>query len=153
MTKPGKDAEDVADLALRVMRLSHPEIIRAITAYVEGKVLNGNKRLLETIELLYAAIRWRDDRLAALRVENAELNASAAIHLDCAIRANQLWAKAHPETPLMLPDGADQIVWLMEQNAELTRKCQDLCEKYGNALVTIHDRDNDKNFWRHCIDT
>ena|ERR1041385_8199301 len=62
------------------------------------------------------------DRLDATEQENAKLRreladyeSSAKIQWDCRMRAIKRWQEAHPGNDMRWPDGADLLVWLMEQ--------------------------------------
>jgi hypothetical protein len=56
-----------------------------------------------------------------LKDEIADYELSAKIHAECRIRAVERWQQAHPGNDLMWPDGANLLVWLMDQVAPQRR--------------------------------
>lgn len=53
--------------------------------------------------------------LEELQKERDELQASADLHSRMMKRARKMWQSAHPEITDRWPDGADNVVWLIEQ--------------------------------------
>jgi hypothetical protein len=60
--------------------------------------------------------------VAVVEVELEELAFTTELFMKCLDRAQVLWQEAHPESKLVWPDGAKNIVWLLEQNEALTAK-------------------------------
>jgi hypothetical protein len=55
-----------------------------------------------------------DKRIASLKSEVADKQETIDLFGRCLKRAREKWCEAHPDKPLMWPDGAESFVWLWE---------------------------------------
>jgi len=55
------------------------------------------------------------DQMEVDAIELESLTNSTEIFIKCLDRAGRMWNEAHPDKPLTTPDGAKNIVWLLEK--------------------------------------
>lgn len=72
------------------------------------------RKLRRDHDRLYALCGKLEQQLKNANREAADLQARNDLFAKCLRRANKLWKEAHPESR-MWPDGAKNIVWLLEQ--------------------------------------
>lgn len=91
------------------------------------------------------ALRHLATQMDADEQERDELAVTNELFADCMDRARRMWQKAHPDKPLVWPDGATNIVWLLEQHDALAAKVQEYEARLkGRVLVPVeYEIEND----------
>jgi hypothetical protein len=68
--------------------------------------------------------------------ENAVLRDTLDAVIEAGGRGVDLWRSAHPGNELVIPDRAEMVAWLLEQNAELRSAAVEVCA-LARVWVTV----------------
>ena len=91
-----------------------PEEVRSLAEIIEG----------DSTRVAYALFELAD-QMEADKATRVEVEASNELFMNCLDRALKMWQKAHPDKTHMWPDGAKNIVWLLERVDELTARLRE----------------------------
>lgn len=69
---------------------------------------------------------WLYSRLVEARMKNAEHDFTFDLRWKADMRAVKMWREAHPGNELVIPDHADMVTWMLEQQSAIDAETKGL---------------------------